>query len=240
MIRPLTQVGSKAGSPGDEGMELSLSRILTWTKWLTKLLVRKNIIESGTLPQNSKSSWRSSASSGATSETVERLSESHVAISHTRALGVCRKNRISPRKLRDLRVSVLKLLRKRCTTEARRTRRCFFPTDSLSQPGATSIPCPPFQRFTLRQTPIQEYGGPYDQEPEKETLSPCQLTLTRGAGFTLSGKHFAASLCWTSERRRGPPQLCRHIRTRKGSLWRRSTRRAQRQVQNRRADRPQE
>ena len=147
MIRPLTQVGSKAGSPGDEGMELSLSRILTWTKWLTKLLVRKNIIESGTLPQNSKSSWRSSASSGATSETVERLSESHVAISHTRALGVCRKNRISSRKLRDLRVSVLKLLRKRCTTEARRTRRCFFPTDSFSRvpretQGARGKPIP--------------------------------------------------------------------------------------------------
>ena len=45
---------------------------------------------------------------------------------------VCRGNRISPCKLRDLRVSVLKLLRKRSTTEARRTRRNLFPTDSFS------------------------------------------------------------------------------------------------------------
>src|SRR5258708_1298836 len=44
--------------------------------------------------------------------------------------GVCRNNRISPCQLRELRVSVLKLLRKGCTTEARRTRRSVFPTDS--------------------------------------------------------------------------------------------------------------
>ena len=37
--------------------------------------------------------------------------------------GGCRENRISPCKLRVLRVSVLKLLRKRSTTEARRARR---------------------------------------------------------------------------------------------------------------------
>jgi len=40
------------------------------------------------------------------------------------------KKLISPCKLRDLRVSVLKLLRKRSTTEARRTRRNLFPTTS--------------------------------------------------------------------------------------------------------------
>src|SRR5438132_13437257 len=42
------------------------------------------------------------------------------------ALGVYRENRISPCRLRDLRVSVLELLRKTDTTEARRTRKKLF------------------------------------------------------------------------------------------------------------------
>src|SRR6266446_7523195 len=51
---------------------------------------------------------------------------------HTRLQESVGKKLISPCKLRDLRVSVLKLLRKRSTTEARRTRRNLFPTDSFS------------------------------------------------------------------------------------------------------------